>query len=64
MTIGKTTNVTIATVATAVIFASRLYKSDQNGSLPLDDDDDDNDNANSNLPTSERVTGRFEFSVR
>ena len=41
--------------------------SDRNGSLYFDDDDDDNDDdddANSNLPASERVTGRFEFSVR
>ena len=49
--------------------------SDENGNLPSDDDDndddddddddgddDDDDDANSNLPASERVTGRFEFS--
>ena len=68
------------TITTTTLCLSRLSpllpflqtdnaNSDPNGSLPSDDDDnddddDDDDDANSNLPASERVTGRFEFSVR
>ena len=60
--------VTIVAVAATVCVSTNVDQPCKDlikmAAYPSDDDDndDDDDDANSNLPASERVTGKFEFS--